>query len=175
MTFDPFFQIVDLFHELVGPAGERFGERFLDLLAAPTKAIGELLKVIVVHRISLNLQQLVACKPTAAHTETDETALGYTFGGVQRRRLLFVSTDRTAASFLEHRLSPEFEVHAAATGEAAFALMDAYAYACVIVDRRTRTMTGIEIPAIMRTVITVDSDSAVDDLVAQVRRLCGDD
>ena len=59
-----------------------------------------------------------------------------------QRRILFVSSDEVAASLLERQLVPEFEVHSAATDEAAFALLDAYVYACVVVDLCARSTAG---------------------------------
>lgn len=65
------------------------------------------------------------------------------------RRILFVSSDSVAASFLERQLGSGFEVHAAATDEAAFALLEAYRYDCVIVDLCARSTAG---PAIASTI-----------------------
>src|SRR5450759_4491208 len=53
--------------------------------------------------------------------------------GVQRN-ILIVSSDYTFASLVERELGPDFEIHAAATDIAAYALMDAYTYECVVID-----------------------------------------
>jgi hypothetical protein len=50
------------------------------------------------------------------------------------RKVLIISSDKMFASLVERQLGDAFEVHAAATDAAAFALLDAYSYACVVVD-----------------------------------------
>jgi hypothetical protein len=50
------------------------------------------------------------------------------------RKVLIVSSDKMFASLVERQLGESLEVHAAATDAAAFALLDAYTYACVVVD-----------------------------------------
>ena len=59
-----------------------------------------------------------------------------------RQNVLIVSSDNTFASFLEQELGPDFDVHSAATDIAAFALMDAYTYDCIIVDLSARSSAG---------------------------------
>jgi DNA-binding response OmpR family regulator len=59
-----------------------------------------------------------------------------------RKNVLIVSSDYTFASFLEQELGPDFDVHSAATDIAAFALMDAYTYDCVVVDLSARSSAG---------------------------------
>ncbi len=50
------------------------------------------------------------------------------------RKLLIISSDRVFASLVDRQLGEAFEVHAAATEPAAFALLEAYAYAGVVID-----------------------------------------
>lgn len=59
-----------------------------------------------------------------------------------RKNVLVVSSDYTFASVLERQLGPDVDVHAAATDVAAFALLDAYAYECVVVDLSARSVAG---------------------------------
>ena len=90
---------------------------------------------------------------------------------------------------LERHLVPEFEVHSAATDDAAFALLDAYAYACVVVDMRAHSFTGIHLNAITTPVIAivsrdaesvlppnaiacVDDDDSMTRLIAAIRQTC---
>jgi hypothetical protein len=61
--------------------------------------------------------------------------------GVQRK-ILIVSSDYTFASLVERELGPDFEIHAAATDIAAYALMDAYTYECVVIDLSARSVAG---------------------------------
>jgi DNA-binding response OmpR family regulator len=61
--------------------------------------------------------------------------------GVQKN-ILIVSSDYSFASLVERELGPDFEIHAAATDIAAYALMDAYAYACVVIDLSARSVAG---------------------------------
>jgi len=93
---------------------------------------------------------------------------------LEQRTILFVSSDRSAASVLEQHLSPEFEVHAAATHAAASALMDAYPYHCVVVDLRASGTTGIDLEAAAKTVITIaGDDDSLELIAARVRERCG--
>ncbi len=85
------------------------------------------------HNVECSLGHFVACKHIAASRATDPGALAYTAPGWVPK-LLIVSSDKVFASLLERRIGDTFEVHAAATGEAAFALLDAYSYACVVID-----------------------------------------
>ncbi len=59
-----------------------------------------------------------------------------------RRNVLVVSSDHTFASVLERELGPDFDIHSAATDIAAFALMDAYSYACIVIDLSARSLAG---------------------------------
>jgi len=59
-----------------------------------------------------------------------------------RRNVLIVSSDSTFASLLARELGPDFDVHSAATDIAAFALMDAYVYGCVVLDLSARSLAG---------------------------------
>lgn len=59
-----------------------------------------------------------------------------------KRNVLVVSSDYTLASFLEQELRGRFDVHAAATDVAAFALLDSYSYECVVVDLSARSVAG---------------------------------
>jgi DNA-binding response OmpR family regulator len=59
-----------------------------------------------------------------------------------RKSLLVVSSDSTFASLLERELGPPFEVHSASTDLAAFALLDSYTYACVVVDLSAQSVAG---------------------------------
>lgn len=80
-----------------------------------------------------SLSDIVACKYIAASRATDSGALAYTpLRWVPK--LLIVSSDKVFASLLERQLGDAFEVHAASTDQAAFALLDAYSYACVVID-----------------------------------------
>lgn len=58
------------------------------------------------------------------------------------KNVLIVSSDYTFASFLEQELGPDFDVHSAATDIAAFALLDAYAYDCIVIDLSARSPAG---------------------------------
>lgn len=58
------------------------------------------------------------------------------------KHVLIVSSDYTFASFLEQELGPDFDVHSAATDIAAFALMDAYSYDCIVIDLSARSSAG---------------------------------
>ena len=79
-----------------------------------------------------------------------------------RRNVLIVSSDYTFASLLERELGPDFDIHAAATDVAAFALMDAYAYACIIIDLSARSLAG------SATVSVVQPDALTMPVVAMV-------
>jgi DNA-binding response OmpR family regulator len=59
-----------------------------------------------------------------------------------RSNVLIVSSDYTFASFLERELGPDFDIHSAATDIAAYALMDAYSYACIVIDLSARSLAG---------------------------------
>jgi len=61
--------------------------------------------------------------------------------GVQKN-ILIVSSDPTFASLVERELGPDFEIHAAATDIAAYALMDAYNYECLVIDLSARSIAG---------------------------------
>lgn len=91
---------------------------------------------------------------------------------------------------LERHLVQEFEVHSAATDDAAFALLDAYAYACVVVDIRAHSFTGIRLNAITTSVIAivppnaesvlppnavacVADENVTEQLVSLIRQICG--
>ncbi len=58
--------------------------------------------------------------------------------------MLFVSSDHVAASVLERQLGSGYEVHSAATDDAAFALLDIYRYDCVVVDLCPRSNAGAQ-------------------------------
>lgn len=58
------------------------------------------------------------------------------------RNVLIVSSDHTFASFLERELGADYDVHSAVTDIAAFALMDAYSYDCVVIDLSARSLAG---------------------------------
>jgi ActR/RegA family two-component response regulator len=59
-----------------------------------------------------------------------------------RKHVLIVSSDHTFASVLERHLGTDFDVHAAVSDVAAFALLDSYAYVCVVVDLSARSVAG---------------------------------
>jgi hypothetical protein len=63
---------------------------------------------------------------------------------VVSKNILIVSSDDTLASVLEHRLGNDFDVHAAVSDVAAFALLDSYVYVCVVVDLSARSVAGSE-------------------------------
>ncbi len=65
-------------------------------------------------------------------------------------KILFISSDAVAASLLERQLGGSFDVHSAATDAAAFALLDAYLYCCVIVDLCARSLAGPETASTIR-------------------------
>ena len=56
--------------------------------------------------------------------------------------ILIVSSDSTFASLLERELGTDFDIHAAATDIAAYALLDAYSYACAVIDLSARSVAG---------------------------------
>jgi DNA-binding response OmpR family regulator len=58
------------------------------------------------------------------------------------RKILIVSSDYSFASVLERELGADFEIHSAATDIAAFALLDAYSYSCVVIDLTARSVAG---------------------------------
>lgn len=58
------------------------------------------------------------------------------------QHVLIVSSDDTFASELERELGASFVVHAAATDTAAFVLLDAYSYACVVADVSAQSLAG---------------------------------
>ena len=58
------------------------------------------------------------------------------------KNVLIVSSDSTFASILERGIGTEFEVHAAVSDLAAFALLDSYVYVCVVVDLSARSVAG---------------------------------
>lgn len=58
------------------------------------------------------------------------------------KNVLVVSSDYTLASLLETHLNGVADVHAAASDVAAFALLDSYSYACVVVDLSARSVAG---------------------------------
>jgi CheY-like chemotaxis protein len=76
--------------------------------------------------------------------------LAYTRRVLAKRRILFVSSNAVAASVLEQHLGSDFEVHSAATDDAAFALLEAYTYACVVVDLCARSVAGAETASTIR-------------------------
>jgi ActR/RegA family two-component response regulator len=51
-----------------------------------------------------------------------------------RPNVLIVSSDPTFASVLERQLGADFDVHAAATDDAAFVFLDSRSCACVVID-----------------------------------------
>jgi ActR/RegA family two-component response regulator len=59
-----------------------------------------------------------------------------------RKHVLIVSSDYTFASVLERHLGTDFDVHAAVSDVAAFALLDSYVYVCVVVDLSARSVAG---------------------------------
>lgn len=59
-----------------------------------------------------------------------------------RRNVLIVSSDYTFASVLERELGGDVDIHSAATDIAAFALLDAYSYGCVVIDLSARSVAG---------------------------------
>jgi DNA-binding response OmpR family regulator len=59
-----------------------------------------------------------------------------------RQNVLIVSSDHTFASLLERELGTPFEVHSASTDLAAFALLDSYSYACVVIDLSAQSVAG---------------------------------
>ncbi|MGZ5492331.1 MAG: hypothetical protein ACXW3E_01905 [Thermoanaerobaculia bacterium] len=59
-----------------------------------------------------------------------------------KNNVLIVSSDYTFASVLERHLGTDFDVHAAVSDVAAFALLDSYAYVCVVVDLSARSVAG---------------------------------
>ncbi len=59
-----------------------------------------------------------------------------------RRNVLVISSDYSFAGVLERELGAAFDVHSASTDVAAFALLDAYSYVCVVVDLSARSIAG---------------------------------
>ena len=67
---------------------------------------------------------------------------------MEHRKVLFVSSDHVAASFLERQLGTGYEVHSAATEDAAFALLEIYAYSWVILDLSLHAFSAIHLNAL---------------------------
>lgn len=89
--------------------------------------------------------------------------------GVQRK-ILIVSSDPTFASLVERELGPDFDIHSAATDIAAYALLDAYAYECVVIDLSARsvagsaTVSGLRISALTIPVVALVTPGSEDRL-----------
>lgn len=87
-----------------------------------------------------------------------------------QKHVLIVSSDYTFASLLEQALGPDFDVHSAATDIAAFALMDAYSYDCIVVDLSARssagsaTVSGMRLNALTIPVLALVPPGAENDL-----------
>ena len=71
------------------------------------------------------------------------------------------------ASLLERQLADVYEVHAAATETAAFALLDAYAYSCVVVDLCSHPL-AISVKAVTVNVVALVPRDAMADLPPNV-------
>ena len=59
-----------------------------------------------------------------------------------RKNVLVVSSDYTFASILERQVGDDIDVHSATSDVAAFALLDSYSYACVVIDLSARSVAG---------------------------------
>jgi ActR/RegA family two-component response regulator len=60
----------------------------------------------------------------------------------EKKSVLIVSSDSIFASLLGRALGDGFDVHSAASDEAAFALLDSYSYACVVADLTAQSVAG---------------------------------
>jgi hypothetical protein len=78
------------------------------------------------------------------------------------------------ASLLERQLGDVYEVHAAATEAAAFALLDAYSYSCVVVDLCSHPL-AISVNAVTAPVVALVPRDATAGLPPNVIGCINDD